>query len=512
MICPVCHAENRDKAKFCDECGAKLASSVTLPEIDIAGLTVPAQGQPSAEECSYAEPETSEAFADVSFSARKERSREEGDCVDGADNSSFDTGIAATAKEHAADSHSQDSDSFDFEPIEDDPRDTQADAGSTGTLSHDALCASPEETAVIAQADHAAESQDEREIDGLDVPVSIWRTGTTMEMPRVDASTPASQPSGYRAPEIPKKKKARGKLVAGLIIVVLLAAGTAAAITYNMELWGGIKIPNVDGMTKVDATAALEEKGFSVRAMDVRSDDTEGLVLMSDPEAGSRAEAGSEIVIHVAVARTIPEVVGKQQNEALSALAHVGYDQVTVKTEKSNEAEGTVISVSPDVGTKAKAGTPITLTVAVPYTVPDVIGSTFDDAKAALETEGYVVEVSRVYTENTQENTVISTDPVAGTKLKSGETITVYVAKSRASELVEATRGYLYAGAQVQVGGTNYEVQSLDSVEYAGNNTTKFSMTAKPFTWFLGETIYLSARTVSGSIVWADDNTVVSVS
>ena len=37
-------------------------------------------------------------------------------------------------------------------------------------------------------------------------------------------------------------------------------------------------------------------------------------------------------------------------------------------------------------------------------------------------------------------------------------------------------------------------------------------MTARPFTYILGETVSISARQVSGTIVWNEDNTIASIS
>ena len=65
-------------------------------------------------------------------------------------------------------------------------------------------------------------------------------------------------------------------------------------------------LPDVVGMTQSDAVYVLESKGFAVHEEKIKSDDTEGVVLLMDPVAGSREEEGSEVTIHVSEARTIP--------------------------------------------------------------------------------------------------------------------------------------------------------------------------------------------------------------
>ena len=122
------------------------------------------------------------------------------------------------------------------------------------------------------------------------------------------------------------------------------------------------------------------------------------------------------------------------------------------------------------------------------------------------------MNVSRVYTESATEGTVIATDPVSGSQLNSGETVTIQVAMSRATECTNAAYGILWAGANVSVGGVNYTITSVDSVTYQGNDTVAYSFTGTPYTYFLGVRIELDPTTVSGTITFNDDNTMQSSS
>ena len=49
MLCPSCQAENRDGAKFCDECGTRLESAVSNAEQDQAPSTSALDQEPSPE-------------------------------------------------------------------------------------------------------------------------------------------------------------------------------------------------------------------------------------------------------------------------------------------------------------------------------------------------------------------------------------------------------------------------------------------------------------------------------
>lgn len=93
-----------------------------------------------------------------------------------------------------------------------------------------------------------------------------------------------------KKPESKSKRLPGSKIAAIVALVVVLAAGVAGGVTYQMELWGGKIVPDVTGMTQADATYMLQNKGFAVRSTTVPSDSTEGLVLLMDPGAGARQQ------------------------------------------------------------------------------------------------------------------------------------------------------------------------------------------------------------------------------
>ena len=110
------------------------------------------------------------------------------------------------------------------------------------------------------------------------------------------------------------------------------------------------------------------------------------------------------------------------------------------------------------------------------------------------------------------EGTVVGTSPAAGEKLASGSSVTVNVAMSRASVLVPAAKDYLSSIGTISLGGTTYEIVSVDDVKYTGYNQTSFTVTAAAVTTLDGETVRGSAKQKSGTIVWDDSDNVVSVS
>ena len=308
------------------------------------------------------------------------------------------------------------------------------------------------------------------------------------------------------------QRQAHKRLMMLFALAVVLAA--VAGGTYMAELWGGKTIPEVVGLSQPEAVDALAAKGFVAQAVEVKSDDPQGTVLSSDPEQGHRAEEGSTVTLSVAVPRIVPAIVGATSEEAAQALEAEGFTAVTYTEEKSNEAAGTVLAVSPEAGTEAKSGDAITVTVAVPYTVPDVEGMSEADAKAALQAEGYEVTSEWYTTEDIEEGTAVSTDPAAGSELNSGSEVTLYVAHSRGTELVDLTREIL-PGANLTNDEGSFKVENIKSCTYRGDGEVLYTVEARQYEvvtmpFGLGqETVFAKKlTTIEGGIVWNDDNEV----
>ena len=626
MICPSCHTENRDGAKFCDECGAKLPRAA----FDLLEGAEPAQAlsiidneEPTEDE---AVPDMHEADAENAEAADGGQDGEDVDCgavvqLDDAlasDEDADDASDMACSNEETAagDADSSDiamqDDSQPQQDVTESSQEVEEDAANQFEGSHgDAddvahqrthvldlpdirnLAFESEKTQTLGPkpASPAIKSGWEPDLSGFDEflvypgyvpPKAAWHSGDTMQMPRI-TDADLSQQKDFIAPDPNKKKRDRkkkkaekakafesqqhnqedpketqppaaklekehpkhaeketkpvvsetkskddkkpeskskrlpgSKIAAIVALVVVLAAGVAGGVTYQMELWGGKIVPDVTGMTQADATYMLQNKGFAVRSTTVPSDSTEGLVLLMDPGAGARQQEGAEVVIHVSTSRTVPKVVGSSQDSALKALSDNGFENVDVQLERSDEPEGTVLSVSPEEGEKAKASTSITLKVAQAYTVPDVSGMSYNQAVQAIKDAGLSSTAVYVYSETTSEGAIMGVEPAAGSKVPSDTVVVVSLAKSRASELTAAARSYLTSTTLTASDGSSFTVSSVDSVSYQGNDTVAFTASGKASksVSVLGQTISVAgnSKQVSGTITFDSSNNVASVS
>ena len=514
MICPVCNTENREGAKFCDECGHRFttafgkvgaSSTDSQPGNTLAGLPKITLDDPSdlpePPEAEDAEsPLAAEAAPTSADGAAPDVSPDEGA---GAPASDFGEGSSDEAGDDGEEVPQADLSGFVFEGSE------------------------PGDLDVAQYSD----------LETAQIPLSaVWGSGHTEEMPRVGAQAAAGESMSVSAPadkkqeralkrEMKKKEreqrrqlKSSGRAarrgIAVAVAIVAVVAVVAVAVGYGFELWGGKTVPDVLGKTEADARYELERSGFSVRVDQVRSDDTEGLVQLSDPTSGSRVADGSEIVITVSVSRTVPAVVGTTSDSAVALIRDAGYNEqnITVEQEKTNEsADGTVLSVTPAEGEKAKSNAKITLKVASNYRVPDVTKMTQDNAVATLVDAGYQVYVNEVETTLVSEGSIYSVEPSANTVLDPGEFVTVYIATQRSAKLTAAATSYLSSIGSLTYGDVSLYVTGVSSVTYLGNGTVSFTVAATPTTTLNGISMSGTATTASGTIAFDDSNQVSSV-
>ncbi len=143
---------------------------------------------------------------------------------------------------------------------------------------------------------------------------------------------------------------------AALDLVVRVSRGTAVAI-----------VPDVEGATQKEATAALRRVGFAVSVRPEESWEVpEGRVVSSDVAAGDEARRPGPIGIVVSSGpprAPVPDVRGVAVDDAVARLDG-SFETDVVEEGSETAAAGSVLRQSPDPGTRAVLGSTVTLTVA----------------------------------------------------------------------------------------------------------------------------------------------------
>lgn len=132
----------------------------------------------------------------------------------------------------------------------------------------------------------------------------------------------------------------------------------------------------------------------------------------------------------------IPDVSGMTVEEARAVLENLGLsiEDETSKMVSSTYDAGLVIKTDPIANRKVKKGRIITIWESLgeeTYTVDDFVGSNYIEIKTRLESaEGMVVEIIKKAVddlENLDSQSILEQKPEAGTTLKKGDTITLYI-------------------------------------------------------------------------------------
>jgi serine/threonine-protein kinase len=116
------------------------------------------------------------------------------------------------------------------------------------------------------------------------------------------------------------------------------------------------RIPRVVGMSFDNASAALEKAGFHALKGDSRFHKTtpEGVVLEQDPPAGSAQKRGAEVTLAVSAGQstaTVPDVSGTTQQQAQIAIENAGFTFGSISQQTSDQPRGAVIGSNPPAGT-----------------------------------------------------------------------------------------------------------------------------------------------------------------
>lgn len=163
----------------------------------------------------------------------------------------------------------------------------------------------------------------------------------------------------------------------------------------------------------------------------------QGIVMKSSVEKGTMVEEGSNIVLTVSAGSEgveVPKVVGLTEAEAVSNLEQKGF--VVNKTESFDQyiKEGNIISQSPEGGSKAPAGTSVTICISKglensKIQVPDLMGKDEEEATFKLVEAG--LEVGKVSEVNNEDAALVGLvcyqSYSAGTYVEAGTAVDISI-------------------------------------------------------------------------------------
>ncbi len=133
----------------------------------------------------------------------------------------------------------------------------------------------------------------------------------------------------------------------------------------------------------------------------------------------------------------IPDVHGESQASAVSALRKAGYRVVVNPGAEYSDSvrHGLVLDTDPRGGKRLATGKTVTVTLSAGphrYLIPNVRNESFDAAQSKLISVGGLTVAKRPtqrYDDTVPANKVIETEPKAGSRIRTGHTVTIVVSK-----------------------------------------------------------------------------------
>jgi serine/threonine-protein kinase len=233
----------------------------------------------------------------------------------------------------------------------------------------------------------------------------------------------------------------------GIIIalLILISSGIVSIRLIFVED-KDVEVPSLVGLSLVEASNRLNAAGLSARPDIVDSDQPRDVVIYQSVPSGEKAAKGNTINLKVSRGGAlihIPDVRGMQFAEAVKTLDAAGLKLGSVlRVPDQIKPAGVVIAQNPASPAGVISSRMIELLVSegkaglsTTVQIPDLRGQEEGIARQILEqSELYVSRVAQIESKLVPPGSVVQTQPKAGTRVQSGASLTLFLAKAPAEE------------------------------------------------------------------------------
>lgn len=258
-------------------------------------------------------------------------------------------------------------------------------------------------------------------------PVDLENTldGATFDPAAVERTITTAKPL-VRLSHAKVHRRRRGLVALVLLLVVGLGAGGGSWYWLSEGRWSDT--PALVGLTEQDARASAAQAVLGVEVSKEYSETVAaGRVIRSDPAPGQRILTDGTVRLWISLGPErfdVPVLVGLSRADAAAALQKATLTLGGV-TEAYDEqaAPGAVVSAALAPGTKVKRGTAVDVVVSkgpAPIPITSWVGKPTAEAKAALETLGFVVTITEENSKTVPQGAVIAQNPAQGEGRKGG--------------------------------------------------------------------------------------------
>ncbi|HKG44589.1 MAG TPA: Stk1 family PASTA domain-containing Ser/Thr kinase [Gaiellaceae bacterium] len=266
-------------------------------------------------------------------------------------------------------------------------------------------------------------------------PTSVLTRPTTATPTRA-APPGAAPPAGYYGYEGPPRRR-RPVWPWVLAVLLLIAAAAAAWFAYTkiqdqLDANAPVAVPLVKQLKERLAVDKIRAAGLVPQVARDFSDEVEkGTVIDQRPGAGEKVAKHSNVEITVSKGKetvTVPSVIGKSRDDAISTLINAGVDPNAYPVASSRPLD-TVTGQDPPAGKVVQKGSRVRINYSsgpAEVVVPAVVGLPYNEAAAALQSQGFAIRRTDVDSDE-DKGIVVSQEPTG--RAQKGSTITLSVSK-----------------------------------------------------------------------------------
>jgi serine/threonine-protein kinase len=235
-----------------------------------------------------------------------------------------------------------------------------------------------------------------------------------------------------KLPSKPAFTKKSAWLYGGSFFVAIAIAVTGYLMSGSPD--SGPLVPDVVRLSESQARVKLEGYQIIIK----RAHDgvvPAGQIASQSPLATTHLPLGSTITLTISDGpgdAIVPDnLVGMSLIDARAALTAVGLTVSQTIAAPSDQPQGTILEVSPPVGSTTKAGSGVVLTIASgEVTVPNLIGVEVIQAKTILIQAGFLIKEFYEYDSTQPEGVVIRQAPEPDTTQTIGRSVTITINKA----------------------------------------------------------------------------------
>ena len=250
-----------------------------------------------------------------------------------------------------------------------------------------------------------------------------------------------------------------------LVVLVIFGRRVFERHFFNTRL---TVIPDVTGLDKKEAIKYLKEAGLKVKVINSKTEKVPlDTVYNQDPRSGKEVKVNRVVRIWVNNGEDVkvPNIIGLELLEARSRLKGQNIQIETIDYYPSNQKYNTILGVYPKPGTKLEINQKISILVSSqqmvdPSVMPNITGLDLNDARELLKQIGLDIgNISRTSDPTLPVNTIISTDPAAGTKIQRGQKISIVLNTGAAPKKREKSTEEIINQSQEEI--DNQEIEKI---------------------------------------------------